>query len=89
MKKRFLLIALIGMSYGINAPDETVNGNLTVKSSVKLRTSSGSGTASFDLSGTGTYIHLSGAGLISRSNNQQDLKELEKDFLEADPCHGE
>ena len=38
MKKRILLITLIGMSFSINAQDETVNGNLTVNGSISNKT---------------------------------------------------
>ncbi len=38
MKKRILLIALIGLSFGIKAQDETVNGNLTTTGSVGVGT---------------------------------------------------
>nr|WP_321485522.1 hypothetical protein [uncultured Draconibacterium sp.] len=74
MKKAILVLLLIlGITLNIKAQDETINGNLTVKSSIKLRKSDDSGTAGLALSGTGSYIHVAGAGLISRTNNQQDL----------------
>nr|WP_319570996.1 hypothetical protein [uncultured Draconibacterium sp.] len=74
MKKAILVLLLIlGITLNIKAQDETINGNLTVKSSIKLRKSDDSGTAGLALSGNGSYIHVAGAGLISRTNNQQDL----------------
>ena len=70
---KIAVIAMMGMSLGVSAQDETINGNLTVQGSLKIRKLDNTGTAGFDLSGTGTYIHLAGDGLIARNNNKQDL----------------
>lgn len=59
---------------GTNNPSEKlhVNGNI-VSSNIKFRKSDNTGTASFDLSESGTLIHVAGGGLIGRNDNTQDL----------------
>lgn len=73
MKKMIASVVMLLSTVVLMAQDQTINGSLTVKSSLKLRTTGGTGTASLDLSGTTTYIHVAGQGLIAREDNQQDL----------------
>ena len=49
-----------------------VKGTATIEN-LNLRKTDGSGTAGFDLSGTGTYIHIAGDGIIPKNNGVQDI----------------
>lgn len=71
--KRLLILLFAFFPFVSFGQSEVVNGNLTVKSSIKFRKTDDSGTAGLDLSGDGKYIHIAGNGLISRNNNVQDL----------------
>ncbi len=73
MKRIILVVIILVCSFSVKAQNETVNGSLTIKGPVKLRTGANEGTAGFELSGNGKYVHLAGNGLISRVNNQQDI----------------